>query len=48
MESVEMTKLEAFASEQLKETVPSFNVGDSLVIVTTDRGSIQQLNDIFA
>ena len=26
----------------------SFHVGDSLVVVTTDRGSIQQLNDIFA
>ncbi|MBQ2725988.1 MAG: 50S ribosomal protein L19 [Clostridia bacterium] len=25
-----MTKLEAFASEQLKETVPSFNVGDTI------------------
>jgi len=25
-----MTKLEAFAREQLKETVPSFNVGDTI------------------
>ena len=25
-----MTKLEAFASEQLKENVPSFNVGDTI------------------
>ena len=26
----------------------NFNIGDSLVIVTTDRGSILQINDIFA
>jgi trk system potassium uptake protein TrkA len=26
----------------------TFNVGDSLVVVTTDRGSIQQLSDVFA
>ena len=26
----------------------TFNVGDTLVIVTTGRGSIRQLNDIFA
>ena len=29
-ESIVMNKLDAFASEQLKETVPSFNVGDTV------------------
>ncbi len=29
-ESTKMTKLDAFAKEQLKENVPSFNVGDTI------------------
>lgn len=29
-ESIVMNKLDAFASEQLKETVPSFNIGDTI------------------
>lgn len=29
-ESIVMNKLDAFASEQLKETLPSFNIGDTV------------------